>query len=69
MADLSGLSHDELAAHIRDGLVEAEARLTANGNHPMALKAVKVGHGALDLAAQRLVGGGVIQPMDGDPKP
>lgn len=32
MTDLSTLTHDQLAEHIRAGLLEAEARLTADGS-------------------------------------
>ena len=69
MTDKSTLSHDELTADIRAGLLEAEARLTADGTHPRVLKRVKLAHAHLDDAVSDLVGGGIVQPMDGDPKP
>ena len=69
MTDKSTLSHDELVADIRAGLLEAEARLTADGTHPRVLKRVKLAHAHLDDAVSDLVGGGIVQPMDGDPKP
>jgi len=63
MTDKSILSHDELAADIRAGLLEAEARLTADGTHPRVLKRVKLAHAHLDDAVSDLVGGGIVQPM------
>ena len=63
MTDKSTLSHDELAADIRAGLLEAEARLTADGTHPRVLKRVKLAHAHLDDAVSDLVGGGIVQPM------
>ena len=63
MTDLSTFTHDQLAEHIRAGLLEAEARLTADGTHPRVLKRVKLAHAHLDDAVSDLVGGGIIQPM------
>jgi len=63
MTDKPTLSHDELAADIRAGLLEAEARLTADGTHPRVLKRVKLAHAHLDDAVSDLVGGGIVQPM------
>ena len=63
MTDKSTLSHDELVADIRAGLLEAEARLTADGTHPRVLKRVKLAHAHLDDAVSDLVGGGIVQPM------
>ena len=69
MTDKPTLSHDELAADIRAGLLEAEARLTADGTHPRVLKRVKLAHAHLDDAVSDLVGGGIVQPMSGgEPK-
>ena len=70
MTDKSILSHDELAADIRAGLLEAEARLTADGTHPRVLKRVKLAHAHLEDAVSDLVGGGVVSPMSaGGDKP
>lgn len=63
MTDLTTLTHDQLAEHIRAGLLEAEARLTADGTHPRVLKRVKLAHAHLDDAVSDLVGGGIVQPM------
>ena len=63
MTDLSTFTHDQLAEHIRAGLLEAEARLTADGTHPRVLKRVKLAHAHLDDAVSDLVGGGIVQPM------
>ena len=70
MTDLTTLTHDQLAEHIRAGLLEAEARLTADGTHPRVLKRVKLAHAHLDDAVSDLVGGGVVSPMSaGGDKP
>ena len=63
MTDLSTFTHDQLAEHIRAVLLEAEARLTADGTHPRVLKRVKLAHAHLDDAVSDLVGGGIVQPM------
>ena len=60
---LSNLTNDELAEHIRAGLLEAEARIAANGSYPRVLKRVKLAHAHLDDAVSDLVGGGIVQPM------
>ena len=62
---ITDLDNDQLASHIRDGLLEAESRLVADGGHPRALKAVKLAHGILDVAADHLIGDDVIQPFSG----
>ena len=63
MTDLTTLTHDQLAEHIRAGLLEAEARAAAGGTHPRVLKRVKLAHAHLDDAVSDLVGGGIVQPM------
>lgn len=62
MTDKSTLSHDELAADIRAGLLEAEARAD-DGNHIVLLTLLQGAHALLDKAAKRASGQGLIQPM------
>ena len=63
MTDLTNKTNDELVELGRAVLLEAEARLTADGTHPRVLKRVKLAHAHLDDAVSDLVGGGIIQPM------
>lgn len=67
--DLTELTNDQLAEHIRAGLLEAEARIAANGSYPRVLKRVKLAHAHLEDALDDLVGGGEVSPMSGgEPK-
>ena len=68
MTDKSTLSHDELTADIRAGLLEAEARAAAGG-HTLLQTLLEAMHAIADRAAKRATNQGLIQPMDGDPKP
>lgn len=55
--DLSTLSHDELAAHIRAGILEAETRAASHAN---VLKWIEAGHACLNRAAKAAVAGGQV---------
>ena len=66
---LSNLTNDELAALGRDVFVEIESRLQAHGGFAKALRRMKAAHALAEDAASDVAAGGVIVPMDGDPKP
>lgn len=65
MPDLSTLSHDDLAAGLRDYLQEVERRLAANGSFPRALKRVKAAHLHLADAHTDVLNVGVVTPLSG----
>lgn len=73
MADLSDLSHDELADHGLAFITEIHARadaLDAGATKDRARRLTKVIHGALEALKSEAVGAGLIQPLSGgDPKP
>lgn len=69
MADLTGLTDDELADGFADHFSEVEARLAAGG-HTAALRDTHIAHAHMNKVRGKLVDASVIQPDSaGGPKP